>query len=291
MMSESRKRLSLCLCFLFLGVLVGISIDAKFRPNHIQFWVNPVQKLSVRLHPGDKIEWLELSGKPMDITFWGGSPCVGASTNPCTIGSIPTTATYLYTCKATDGTSFICLDPSGGPISGTNGMRGPDLSVRLLDLMQNILALISRIFGHSLHPAAPGAMQNRAGVIATDQAKIDTPPSDKARTPATYQPIQAQVYCDSNVTHVVVPGDTPDDPIQASAGQNILWGTSGEGLTITPANSTCSQFSTPATDQAECTVAQSGSYTATLSGCTTIKVVQACTPNTSECIVVQQQSR
>lgn len=286
MMSESRKRLSLCLCFLFLGVLVGISIDAEFRPNHIQFWVNPVQKLSVRLHPGDKIEWLELSGQPMDITFWGGSPCVGASTNPCTIGSIPTTATYLYTCKATDGTSFICLDPSGGPISGTNGISGSSFFVKVFDLVQHVLALISQIFGHSLHPAAPGAMQNRAGVIATDQAKIDTPPSDKAKTPATYQPIQAQVYCDSGVTHVVVPGNAPDVPITANVTQQILWGTSADGLTITPAQSTCSQFSSPATNQWECTVAQAGSYTATINGCTAITVVPACTPNTSECITL-----
>jgi hypothetical protein len=254
MLDSSRKPYVLSLGSLVLGILIGISIDVAIRPNHIQFWVNPVQKLSVRLQPGDKVEWLKQDGTPMGISFWGGSPCVGARTNPCTVGNIPDTATYLYTCKITqNGTSFVCLDPQGGPRSGTTGRSGPDFAVRLLDLIDRSVALISQLFGHSLRPGAPGPM----------------PPPERVKTSAVSLPTQAEVYCDSGVTHVIVPNGSPDDPIVASVNQQILWGTSGEGLTITPGASTCSQFSTPAKDQAQCTVGQSpSSYTATVQGCT-----------------------
>jgi len=273
MPSLSRRSFGPHLCFLVLGVLIGIAIDAEFRPNHIQFWVNPVQKLSVRLQPGDKVEWLQQNTKPMGITFWGGSPCIGKSFDngatsyqPCIIGNIPDSATYLYTCQAANPSSFICFDPQGGPRSGTTGLSDPTLSTKILDLVQRILALSSQIFGHSLSPGAPGTMQNGAGVIATGQQGIVPQPPAAAKTPATSQPIQAEVYCTSSVTHVVVPGGNPDDPIAASVNQQILWGTSATGLAIASNALTCSA---PAPDQELCTVGQSpSSYTATVTGCT-----------------------
>src|SRR5271170_4357710 len=160
--NESRRRLVTCLCFLFLGVLIGISIDAKFRPNHIRFWVNPVQDLSLIFVPGDTIEWYQLStGKRIGITFWGGSPCVGP-TNPCLITNIPITATYYYTCLAPDGTN--CSDPQGGHVSGTQ-LEVPGFFTKISDL-------IGHIFSRSPTPGSPEATQNMASTPPAGQAEI-----------------------------------------------------------------------------------------------------------------------
>ena len=262
MPSESRNPLGLCLCFLFLGILIGISIDAAFRPNHIRLWVNPVQDLSLRFVPGDTVEWYQLStGKPIGITFWGGSPCVGAF-NPCIIKNIPKTATYYYTCMAADGT--ICNDPQGGPISSTQDLEALSFFTKISDLVRNVFAPLTHILSHSPQPGSTGA----ANAIPA----------------ATSSTIYAEASCNepghsSGVTHVTVPGHNDDDPIHASVGQKILWGTSSTGdLTISLTDSsTCSSFSSPAKNQYLCTVAKSGSYTATAS---------PCTPNSSESIAV-----
>jgi hypothetical protein len=254
--SESRKRLIIRLCFLFLGIFIGISIDAEFRPNRIQFWINPVQDLSLRFVAGDTIEWYQLStGEPMGITFWGGSPCVGTS-NPCVIKSIPPTATYYYTCTASDGTT--CNDPQGGPVTGTQRLEAPGFFSKISDLIENIFAPLIHIFSHS----------PKAGFAAA-----------KATPAATYPTIHPQASCDaSGVTHVIVNGHNVDDPIHASVGQQILWGTTAPPLTISLTNSaTCSSFSSPAKDEYLCTVANAGGYTATAS---------SCTANTSESIAV-----
>lgn len=278
MPSESRKPVGLCLCFLILGVLIGISIDAEFRPNHILFWVNPVQDLSLRFVPGDTIEWYQVgTGEPVGISFWGGSPCVGGS-NPCTIKNIPDTATYYYTCTASDGTT--CNDPQGGPISSTQRLEATGFFTKISDLIRNIFAPLTHILGHSPRPGSPEATQKMASTAATGQAKIAVA---NAIPSATYSTIHAEASCDaSGGTHVTVAGQHEDDPIQASVGQKILWGTTATGdLTIHPADaSTCSPFSSPAKNQYLCTVAaKSGkwNYTAT---------ALPCTANTSEYIAV-----
>lgn len=282
MPSASRKCLALCLCSLFLGVLIGISIDAKFRPNRIRFWVNGVHDLSFITQPGDKIEWLSLStGEPMNITFWGGSPCADTSTNPCRIGNIPDTSTYLYTCKATDDPNYICIDPQGGPKSVTQGLPAPGFFIRIFDLIENIFALFSQIFRPSSQPGTPAATQTRTGSIATDQAKIAEPSSEKAKPLATYPPVLAQVYCNGGSTSVIVPqqSSNPDVPIQASVTQQIQWGTSsGNGFTISlPDPSTCSENVSPL-PKGICTVAKAGNYTAS---------VPSCAANTNESITLQ----
>jgi hypothetical protein len=282
MPNESRKCSALCLYFLFIGVLIGISIDAEFRPNHIRFWVNGIQDLSFAPQPGDKIEWFRLStGKPMNITFWGGSPCVGAF-NPCIVGNIPKTTTYLYSCKAADDANFNCLDPQGGPRSGTQGLEDPGFFIKIFDLIENIFAHFSQIFSRSPQPGTPEATQNSGSSIATEQAKSGELASKETKPPAKYQPIQAQVSCESGVTHVYVPqqSETADVAIQASLTQQIQWGTSSaNGLTISlPDPSTCSENVSSFSQNGICTVAKAGNYTAS---------IPSCTPNTSESIAVQ----
>lgn len=289
-MSESRKRLSLCLCFLFLGILIGISFDAEFRPNHLLFWVNVGQDLSLRFQPGDTIEWKQLSNnKPMNITFPGSMPCVGGITNPCVIDNIPKTATYYYTCTGAVDASFVCNDPQGGPVSVTGEQLYPGFFTKIFDLIHNVLAPVSRIFGHSAHTSTPevtqntpGATQNMADNIATGQAKIV---SANASPSATKSNIYAQLSCNlagqvqDNVTHVNIYGQPVDNPIHASVHQNILWGTSSaNGFTITmPVPSTCTQNVSTFGPNGMCTVAMAGSFTA---------LAPPCTVSTAESIAV-----
>jgi hypothetical protein len=274
MPSESRKPLGLCLCFLFLGILIGISIDAEFRPNRIRFWVNDLNDLSFIPHQGDTIEWLRLStDTPMKITFWGASPCVDGITNPCTIGDIPKSTIYTYSCTAQEDPTFTCDDPQGGPMSSTQDLnstgRGPETTgsfTKISDLIRNIFAPLTHNLSHSPQPATPGATQNIAGNVAA------TLP-EEAKTRATLAGIPATVYCDSNTTHVVAPQQsvTPDVPILASVNQKIQWTTSlTAGFTITMADpSTCTQNVKTFGPNEICTVAKTGSYTATVPSCST----------------------
>jgi hypothetical protein len=281
MPSQSRKCLALCLCFLLLGVLIGISIDTEFRPNHVRFWVNAGQDLSLRFLPGDTIEWYQLTSGdpiPVTITFPGSMPCVDGKTNPCIVDKIPEKATYYYTCTAADGTN--CNDPQGGPISATQGLEGPGFFTRIFDLIQNIFFSFTHIFSHPPKPGTPGAMQNSASSVATGQAKIVTA---NASSP-TYRNIYAELSCNlpgkpPGVTQVSVAGQNDDLPIHASVSQNILWQTSSaDGFTITmPDPSTCTQNVSTFGPNTKCTVAKAGSYTAT---------APPCTANTSKSIAV-----
>jgi hypothetical protein len=286
MTSESRKCLALCLCFLFLGVLIGISIDAKFRPNHIRFWVNAGQDLSLVFLPGDTIEWRKLTkntlweSAPVEtITFPGSMPCVDGNTNPCIVDKIPETTTYYYTCTAADGTN--CNDPQGGPISATQGLEGPGFFTRIFDLIQNIVASFRHIFSHSPKPGTPGAAtQNSASSIATGLVTAN------AKSSSAYPNIYPELSCNfldtSNVTRVSVGAQSADSPIQAHVGQNILWGTSSEkGFTVTTDPSTCTQNVSTFGPNDSCTVASTAAKPASFSA-----IAPPCMLNTNESIVL-----
>lgn len=284
MPSTTRKCLALCLCFLFLGVLIGISIDVKFRPNRMRFWVNGVNELSFFPQEGDKIEWFSLATGHLvnTISFPGDSPCVGTTTNPCKIANLPEGATYLYTCGPVGDPNF-CFDPQGGPTSKTNGVG---FFTRIFDLIQNVFATFIQIFSPSPQPGAPRNTHNMTGGAATDQTKIVEPLSGKAKPTVTYPPIQVQLYCSGSgaSTTVYVPqqsGDTPDPQIQASVGQKIQFGTaSPNGLTVSfPDPSTCSPSTSTLSANGICTFAKPGSYTALVAPCTQNSESIALPPN------------
>jgi hypothetical protein len=234
MPSQSRKCFALCLCFLFVGVLIGIAIDAGLRPNHMLVWVNPVGDLSIAFKPGDTIEWKQFpSNTPVAIKFQGNvlPPC-RKTTNPCTITDISDIATYYYSCTGTNG--LVCNDPQGGPPPPTGGLifTLKSFIVRIVDLVNNVLALLGQIFGYSPHASNPGATQNTPGNapnteghVATDQARI-------SKLSATSSNIYATVTCESDkLTHVYAQ-NLEDKPIINSNGQNnILW-SSDVALTI-----------------------------------------------------------
>jgi hypothetical protein len=275
MRSESRKCLLLCLCFLFLGVLVGISIDAEFRPNRIRFWVNDLNDLSFIPKPGDTIEWLRQSTSTrMKIKFWGPSPCVDGITNPCTIGKIPKSTIYTYSCKAKEDSTFTCNDPQGGPMSSTQPLEDLGFFTRIFDLIENIFASFGRIFKDSSQTGAPRTTQDIAGNIAIDQTKIVKTPPEEGKILVTPPGINATVYCDASVTHVAVPqqSDNADDAILASVKQKIQWTTSSAaGFTITMADaSTCNENVKTFGPNGICTVAKAGNYTASVPSCSVV---------------------
>ena len=267
MLSQSRKCSLLCLCFLLLGIIIGIAIDAEFRPNHIKFWVNLAGDLSLVFQPGDKIEWTQLeNGKDMKINFQGPnsdpnrSPCSRGTSNPCIIGNIPAMATYYYTCTGADDVTFVCNDPQGGPGSVTNlEIKKNQYTFRdkIFDLGRNVLTDLSQIFGQSVQTGSPGA-----------------PPKTAAKASPTYPNIYATVSCVSGATaaQVITNFDSkPNDPIQAMVGQKIIWQTSAsDTLVITPGTLGPSLICKPSIssvgNQTLCTASQSGTYIATI-GC------------------------
>ena len=163
--------------------------------------------------------------------------------------------------------------------------------VKIVDLVDNILAVINEIFfGHSSHSGTPGvtqntpgATQNIAGNTATAQAETVKTPSDGAKSSAKLQGIGVTVYCDStNTTDVIAPqqSSTPNVAILASVGQQILWTTpSANGFTITMNDpSTCKENTSTFGPNSICTFAKPGSFTA---------VAPSCPANTAESIAVQ----
>ena len=269
----SRQCFILCICFLIFGVLIGISIDAAFRPNHMRFWVTEVNEIAFAPSPGDKIEWFKVgTTEPMNITFWGGDPCFESHAAPlgsvkaCTIRDIPPKATYYYTCKATDDKSYVCNDPQGGPRSGT---QLNSFAIRLSDLIENIDALIIQAFRAPHQTTSKPLQENSSGNISASQTNIAEMPSAKVETQAAYPTIHAQIDCvgGNGRPEVTVPYQAPDSPIQASVGQQIVWGSSTGGtFSVSMASgSMCAEGMNP--PKQICTVQASGSYTVNDSSC------------------------
>lgn len=293
MLDSSRKSYVLSLGSLVLGILIGISIDAEFRPNHIQFWVNPINNLSLVFRPGDTVEWRQQSNNDlMNITFYGPGPCVGGNANPCTIGNIPDSTIYTYSCAGAVDPNFTCNDPQGGPKSVTQlGGESPGFGVKIFDLVRNILARFRELFAHSSHTGTlrvtqntPGATQTIATSTATGPTTTVNNPSETANLTATQGGIGVTVYCDTtkNITDVIDPqqSKTPNVALVASVGQQIYWTTpSTAGFTITMNDpSTCKENVSTFGPNSICTVAKAGTFKA---------IAPTCPENPKEKIALQ----
>jgi hypothetical protein len=124
-----RKLIGFAGCFLvvfLLGILVGIAIDVKQRTNIVRMAVQyDSHEVFVAPFVGDTVEWFQVlkdgTFAQVDADF-GSDP----SMSPCdpTFNDKPNchirkpnnySDRYYYTCKA----PYTCIDPGGGPQSGT----------------------------------------------------------------------------------------------------------------------------------------------------------------------------
>jgi len=253
-----RRCFILCICFLVLGVLIGISIDAKFRPNHLRFWVTQVHEIAFATVPGDKIEWKDLkTKKPVKINFSDADPCRDGIHDPCKIMDVPEKATYYYTCEPN------CNDPQGGPGSVTQ------FTDRISDLIENIDALVIQAFRVQHQTTSRGTPRGTSsGNFSTGQTNIAEMQAN-IETAATDGPIHARISCNPDTRRTAVkvaPSGMLDAPIPASVGQQIGWGSGlDKGFKVTTSDPSPCQEGTQPDDV--CTVQASGTYTVKSDSC------------------------
>jgi hypothetical protein len=131
-----KKCAGLCLACLILGFLLGFALDARYRPNHIQLYVNQNSKVSLKPKPGDIISWATYTDKlgnpiPIVINFGGPGPypCENPSPYPpptCVYKPPPDGPdVYLYGCTlGNDPQGTSCFDPVVGPQCSGCGSTG-----------------------------------------------------------------------------------------------------------------------------------------------------------------------
>jgi hypothetical protein len=273
MPSLYRKSMALCICSLLIGILIGLSIDLRFRPNHIRIWVDDIQELSIAPQEGDIIEWLGHVNNDdhIKITFHGGSPCAGNPTdaNPCTIDDIKGLSTFLYDCKSSTVPTYVCNDPGVGPKSTTGGrLQITGFLRNLVELFRSLLFDLRQVFHVSSRQGNQTAQEtSRVALTSKNEMNLAKAALQGTKAAVIPPPIRAQISCgDSSATIVTLVDDT-HDPIYASVNQVIKWNTSTGGpYSVTASTSTCSETGSPLPG-AICHAQTTGTYTAYDSDC------------------------
>jgi hypothetical protein len=124
---KARRRLinycsGACLCCLIIGFLIGVALDAKYRPNNILLYINPDGKESLSPLPGDIISFAsnkDLSLSKVNVTYTAGlAPCDPTSPFPAPTCVYKPFAhgpdLYLFGCTF-GSKSMDCYDPQYGP--------------------------------------------------------------------------------------------------------------------------------------------------------------------------------
>jgi hypothetical protein len=135
----------MCFCCFILGFLLGVALDAKYRPNHILLYINPDGKVSLSPHPGDIINFVafdDKTGANVKVKYTANlAPCdkSAAVAPPSTCVYAPFDSgpnLYLFGCTSAKG--IPCFDPQYGPKCAgcpSTGVRTPFLS-KLLKFLQ-----------------------------------------------------------------------------------------------------------------------------------------------------------
>jgi hypothetical protein len=205
-------------CCLIAGFLLGVCLDAKYRPNTITLFLQDNGKLSVQPKVGDLISWVSYDNRyqPQINFLFNQSPCAKGSTpSACWYDPTNTTAPIsLYGCSL-NGTPSVCADPGVGPRSGTG-----------IELSGIVIIDFERLFGQ-WPELSPGRLM-ALGVSASSSTNAPQSPiaSPAPSTAKVVQTIQVGVGCDvkKNVPVVLNPvsGNTIE-PIPAGVGDTISW--------------------------------------------------------------------
>ncbi len=229
------------------GFLLGVCLDAKYRPNTITLYLEDNAKLSVKPRYGDLINWVsyDSASNPQTYFLFNQAPCGPNSTaSACWYDPTNTTTEVaLYGCSL-NGKKGSCTDPGVGPKSGTGGVGGRGgFSLRAFFTILEIDFV--RLFG--LWPELSAGRLSALGVSGPSGTRTIEPSVAPATLPAAVvnQTIQVGVGCMNNAPAVLNPrtGD-PIDPIPAQAGDTISWTPYASytisGLTICSNNSVSS---------------------------------------------------
>ncbi len=216
-----------CLVVFLLGILVGIAIDVKQRTNIVRMAVQyDSGEVFVAPFVGDTVEWFQVlkngSFAQVEADF-GNDP----SMSPCdpTFNDKPNchirkpdhySDRYYYTCKA----PYPCIDPGGGPQSGTR------MSFMSADGPQ-FWSVVSYDF---------------KGVFNLPQKSVAvTAVGEGGASPnlTAGKVIHMRVSCPGNQLTVYGPDGTTN-PVNAMPNDQIVWITALNTLIITDNSSLCS---------------------------------------------------
>jgi hypothetical protein len=205
------------------GFVLGVGLDARYRPNHIVFEVQPDTKVNLAPYRGDIIEWKSSNPQSTStgIRFFSSKvPCSEPNGgNQCTFAPLTVPQVYLYDC-ALDKTPSTCYDPGIGP-SSTSGGGHASKFARFVQTIKDIVVILGvdleRLFGIWPKPTAKPWLQAVGTTIAGPAAAGGTPPP---------RHINVAVDCDKGGKSAVFPDGNPADEnnaIEASVGDSITW--------------------------------------------------------------------
>jgi hypothetical protein len=220
-----KTSLSLCLFCLTVGFLLGVALDAKYRPNKILLFVNPDTKVSLMPQPGDTISWASPGyphGQPVNINFTAKQiPCISNVSSPCIYDPIDQgPSLYLYACTLNSAPST-CFDPGIGNTNTTGPPPGqvkfPKLTLK--DFADTLVWDIERLFGGL--PALPRVSQNLSEFPESSgtnglqpQGKPASPPTPPPLPPPPPRVQEFVAACSNNAPGIFKVGDpTPTDTV------------------------------------------------------------------------------
>jgi hypothetical protein len=207
---------------LIIGSLLGIAVDAKYRPNHILLYINADSKVSVSPQPGDTISFAtdgNPTGTNIKINFTRDlRPCQPNSdlSDPTCVYApyINGPNLYLYSCALGQPPNS-CYDPQLGPKCSGCPTPGPKLN-----FVEVVLGDVKGLFG--LLPR-PRLIPETPSVPPGGISVPGLPVTSSAR-PALVQEYVAG--CDSSnkpAVHVIGSTTPMTPPIVAEPGDTITW--------------------------------------------------------------------
>lgn len=239
------KGTSICLCCLIIGFLLGVAVDAKYRPNHILLYVNTDSKVSLSPKPGDIISWATKNdplGRNVKINYTAGlAPCkLDTSFPPPTCVYQPFDDgpdLYLFGCTLSSDPKT-CFDPQYGPkCAGCGQLDSTSFAPLISEYYWNTLGWdLARLFNPvPKQPKAPQNLAEPAGIPPVTNTAVMAP---------TLGLTEVVAKCNGN-TPAVYPGggSDPITHIPARPLDTITWN-AYNSYSITNLN-VCNQASMP----------------------------------------------
>ena len=264
-----RTVVGVCLCCLILGFLLGVALDAKYRPNRILLYINADGKVSLSPKPGDIINFAAFD----DETGANVKVSHTADLIPCDPSFLPPTCVYapytdgpdLYLFGCASAGNVPCFDPQYGPkcpkCPGSGIRKGKFLTFFWHILWEDLEELLRispverRLPENQRGPSGGSAVSH---ALEAQQQIVPQPP------PRVQEFV---VACDKNGAPGVFPSgsadsiDTVTTPITAEPSDTITWTLypPAKSFTISPLDKACNGRN-PSSDSPTCRVSNAGSY-------------------------------
>jgi hypothetical protein len=245
---KARRRLvkycsTTCLCCLIIGFLLGVALDARYRPDNIRFNISSDSKISLMPKPGDIISFAadkDPSGVAAKITMKytaGIKPCKSNidSTDPtCVYWPYKNgPRLYLFGCTfGPNGTEKPCYDPQYGPKCNPCGGTGGNIPFPTpLPILHVVFWDIESLLGVvPSEQALPQSARMSSGGSQGSQVNEEARVLDNTPAPPPPPRVQELVAaCYNGVPAVFQSGSdtpiTPDPnaPITAEPSDTITW--------------------------------------------------------------------